>query len=326
MVEPYFCEEPFEELASIINRDYKNGVVGIVGRQDPELIAKLIKRGNTIEGDTEFGDHVRCIVGSGGYGEILSARFASWGKKLYLLPDICDKICFVPYMPNRGTENILTEPESVIYDYKKSNKLRPSAYAALCGLLAECADAAATRTSATLLVLLSRRVKAMLAAPLDIVEAAGFIAKAEGALAAAGGSLYRETAFFRQLSEMPSDVVFFTNYLIIAAFIQFTKYDFNGIFIGKDKTFLPRLQSPLHYSGRAVCESLSSREMLADILAGKESLSYYAERYLWERGGKHLKVPSPREIYCGITADEERVSDNGLLASLCRLGFIEGLI
>jgi len=315
MTLPIFCDRPLVEAADRIAGSYKNGTVGLSGPSVYPLARLLAERGNTVvKGVAVREGHVRLIAGGGGTLEILRARKLARDKRLILLPDICEKVCFAGY---KDTFESYPEPETVIYGLRGDKRLRASAYAAMVGLLAECADAAVSGEKERGFFLLAKKVREMLNEPLSLPVWAELLARAYEVLQAAGGALYGRMAF----CALPgADASFFTNYLMTAALIQFTKYDFNGIFIGKEKACLraPRQKNCLSARLRP-----DTAERLKSILPQAHELHDISKRYLWEAGIKRIDAPLPEKILRTILQEEEQTVDNGLLASLCRAGFLD---
>ncbi|MDD3946490.1 MAG: hypothetical protein PHI19_01470 [Clostridia bacterium] len=323
MTEPVFCENPYAALADTIRQTYPNGVVGIVGCPKAELSKLLIEGGNPVEIGGAFGEHVCCVVGAGGYREIKKARKEAKGKRLLLLTGIIDKICYSPYCENGNAYSTFKVPEKVFYSYNTTRHTRGSAYASLMGLLFACADAALCYADCKAMITLAERIKKMLSEPLEIKKCAQLLAKASSIFSRMGGELLYEVAFGKQ-SHDTADSVFFTNYLAIASLIQFTKLDFNGIFIGKDRTFL----QDVALRGNLCRDALISRasgEFLKEVLPNNSDLSRYSERYLWESGARYFKTPCASVLFDRFLEAEERVKDQGLFATLCRVGFIDKL-
>lgn len=318
MTLPHFCDCPEEYAAQKIAESYKNGVVGLAGPSAVPLARLLIKNGNPVAaGKAAEESHVRLIVGGGDEKEILHARRLARDKRLILLPAVCTKGCYIQY---KDSQILLSEPESVIYGMRDDRRQRAGAYAAMLGLLAECADAAVScRGQERGYALLADKIKRLLDAPISFPVWAEFIARASEALRHPGKALYDGLAF----CALPgADAAFFTNYLIAAALIQFTKYDFHGIFIGKQRGV-----SRTNADKKAPAARLrpDTAEALKEILPGAPKLKEYALRYLWEAGKKCFDAPSPARTAARIADEAGRAEGQSLLASLCEAGFLDGL-
>ncbi|HOB63532.1 MAG TPA: hypothetical protein PKH08_00030 [Clostridia bacterium] len=324
MTATVFCENPRLALAERVAAEYKNGVVGYVGRADEELFRLLAERGNTVSMGQPFGEHIRLVVGSGGYDAVLNARKAAAGRRLFLITDIIDRCCFTKIIRKRDTEIGYQVPEIIFYSYNHTRQTSASAYASLVASLAACLDAAGARRECSALFALAKRIVRLLEAPLNPIYCAGFVRDICGLLERIGGGLTSLISLYGAGAPPSADSVMFANYLILAAFIRFTKYDFNGIFIGKDRTFL---RGALPGRGQERYRfSAAFMEGLKAAVGGDEALSGYVRRYLWESGKKRISAAHPDRVFRDILELEEVADDRGLLASLCRMGFIDYLI
>ncbi len=318
MTLPIFCDCPFQTAAEKIAQSYTNGVVGLAGPSVYPLARLLAEKGNSVVTGNKINDsHVRLIVGGGGDAEMDIARRIAADKKLVLLPSVCRKSCFISF---RDSKNAESEPDYVIYGLRDDNQLRSGAYAAMLGLLAECADAAVCSVRDYGYSQLTGRIRRLLDSPISFPAWAEFIARASQPLRYVRGNLYERLAFCVLPGE---DAAFFTNYLICAVLIQFTKYDFHGIFIGKEKC-LSGLQKG--YKNLADKLNPDTAGQLKDLMPPISKLNEYAQRYLWEAGKKRFDAPPGKKVFAAILEQEDRADGDGLLASLCRAGFLDKLM
>lgn len=309
-------------VAAELKSSYKNGAVGIVGSPSNLLQRQLIKDGGTAECGKQFGEHIRCIVGIGGYRHIKTAREAAAGKRLYLLPDIVDDICFARYGANGYLKTQLEAPEAVFYANSFSALARASAYASLLKLLVKCADALAIYPCGKPLLTLASQAGKMLDSPLDGYSCIRLVADACDAFAAVNNGIIQHQSLLLDLQDLTADTVFFTNYLIMAALIQFTKLDFNGIFIGKERAFLSTVGGARRTDDGAI-NSQRVKDGIRQALGGAERLQRYAQRYLWESGLQGLQTPGAGKLLHIIAQAEEYIKDAGMLGILCRVGIID---
>lgn len=322
MTQIIFCQEPALAVAAELSNSYKNGAVGIMGSPNSVLQRQIIKDGGTTECGTQFGEHIRCIVGIGSYRHIRAAREASVGKRLYLLPDIVDDICFARYSQNRYLKMQLEAPEAVFYAPSFGGQIRASAYASLLKLLVKCADALAIYPCSSQLLSLALQVGKMLDSPLDGCSCTRLVADACDIFTLANNGIIQYQPLLLDLCDLTADTVFFTNYLIMATLIQFTKLDFNGIFIGKERSFLNTIGQTRSTEDKAI-NSQRVKDGIKQVLGGTERLQRYAQRYLWESGLQGLQTPCAGKLLHIIAQAEDHIKDAGMLGILCRAGIID---
>lgn len=310
-------------VAAELKATYKNGAVGIVGNPNSLLQRQLIDDGGTVEwGGKRLGEHIRCVVGIGGYRHIKAARELAVGKRLYLLPDIVDDICFAQYTANRYLKTTLEVPEKVYYTNSFSPQMRASTYASLLKLLVKCADAQAIYPCGKPLLALALQASKLLDSPLDGCSSIRLVADACNAFAQINSGIIHHQTLLLDLSDLTADSVFFVNYLVMVAFIQFTKLDFNGIFIGKERALLPTIGDRLCTDDTAI-NSHRVKDGIRQALGGLDNLQRYVQRFLWEGGLQRLQAPCSGKLLHTIVQAEEHIKDAGMLGILCRVGIID---